>query len=33
MSKLAGEELAVISKVLGHADNGTTLQVYVHLDR
>jgi integrase len=28
----AGEELAVISKVLGHADYGTTLKVYAHLD-
>jgi integrase len=27
-----GEELAVISKVLGHADYGTTLKVYAHLD-
>ena len=27
-----GEELAVISKVLGHADYGTTLRVYAHLD-
>ena len=28
----AGEELAVISKVLGHSDYGTTLKVYAHLD-
>ena len=28
----AGEELAVISKVLGHADDGTTLKVHAHLD-
>jgi len=28
----AGEELAVISKVLGHADYSTTLRVYAHLD-
>ena len=28
----AGEELAVISKVLGHADYSTTLKVYAHLD-
>ena len=28
----AGEELAVICKVLGHADYGTTLKVYAHLD-
>jgi integrase len=28
----AGEELAVISKALGHADHGTTLKVYAHLD-
>jgi integrase len=27
-----GEELAVISKVLGHSDYGTTLKVYAHLD-
>jgi len=27
-----GEELAVISKVLGNADYGTTLKVYAHLD-
>jgi integrase len=27
-----GEELAVISKVLGHADYGTTLRVFAHLD-
>jgi hypothetical protein len=27
-----GEELAVISKVLGHADYGATLKVYAHLD-
>jgi len=26
------EDLAVISKVLGHADYGTTLKVYAHLD-
>ena len=26
-----GEELAVISKVLGHSDYGTTLKVYAHL--
>ena len=28
----AGEELAVISKVLGHSDYGTTRKVYAHLD-
>jgi integrase len=28
----AGEEHAVISKVLGHSDYGTTLKVYAHLD-
>jgi integrase len=28
----AGEEPAVISKVLGHADYRTTLKVYAHLD-
>jgi integrase len=28
----AGEELEVISKVLGHAGYGTTLKVYAHLD-
>jgi integrase len=28
----AGEELAVISKVVGHADYSTTLKVYAHLD-
>lgn len=28
----AGEELAVISKVLGHSDYSTTLKVYAHLD-
>jgi integrase len=28
----AGEELAVISKVLGHSDYSTTLRVYAHLD-
>jgi integrase len=27
-----GEELAVISKVLGHSDFSTTLKVYAHLD-
>ena len=27
-----GEDLAVISKVLGHSDYGTTLKVYAHLD-
>lgn len=28
----AGEELAVVSKVPGHVDYGTTLKVYAHLD-
>ena len=28
----AGEELAVIAKVLGHADDSTTLKVHAHLD-
>jgi hypothetical protein len=28
----AGEELAVISKVLGHSDYGSTLKVCAHLD-
>jgi site-specific recombinase XerD len=27
----AGEELAVISKMLGHADYSTTVDVYSHL--
>ena len=30
--RTCGEELAVISKVLGHADYGTTLKVYAPLD-
>ena len=29
----AGEEIAVISKMLGHADYGTTVDVYSHLSR
>ena len=29
----AGEELAVVSKMLGHADLGTTADVYAHLTR
>jgi integrase len=29
----AGEEIAVISKMLGHADFGTTVDVYSHLSR
>jgi integrase len=28
----AGEELGVISRILGHSDLGTTLRVYAHLD-
>jgi integrase len=28
----AGEDLGVISRVLGHADLNTTLRVYAHLD-
>jgi integrase len=28
----AGEDLEVISRVLGHSDLGTTLRVYAHLD-
>jgi Phage integrase family len=27
-----GEELAVIRKVLGHSDSGTTMEVYAHMD-
>jgi integrase len=27
-----GEDLGVISRVLGHSDLGTTLRVYAHLD-
>jgi site-specific recombinase XerD len=27
----AGEEIAVISKMLGHADHSTTVDVYSHL--
>ena len=27
-----GEQIEVISKVLGYADYGTTLKVYAHLD-
>ena len=29
----AGEEVAVISKMLGHADYATTVDVYSHLSR
>ena len=29
----AGEEIAVISKMLGHADYSTTVDVYSHLSR
>lgn len=28
-----GEEIAVISKMLGHADYSTTVEVYSHLSR